>query len=154
MIYFYLVDYIYDDDRETSSSVEIANIYETFGPNVIRLLQGQQVNKLTNLEQAAISILEEFRNLDPDWYTLFTQGVVGHVEIAMELRSLKKNPVSLSLKDYWEARKIDTGGLWSANLVEYAHNYYLTPAQRAWEKIQLATNDMAQLCGIINDMFS
>ncbi len=154
MIYFCLVDYIYDDDRATSSTGEIANIHQDLAYNLICLLKGQLVNNSSNFEQAASNMLEELSNIDSDWYAVFTQQLREYLDAVITSRSLALDAASLSLEAYWEVREMDTGGFWSASLIEYAHDCYLTPSQRSLEKVKLATSDMTRLCGIINDLFS
>ncbi|MEM9214327.1 MAG: hypothetical protein AAGD25_08260 [Cyanobacteria bacterium P01_F01_bin.150] len=154
MVYFTLVDYIYDNDQGTTSARKIPNIYQNLVHNLIGLLKGQQENNSNNFEQAASSMLEEFSNVDPDWYVVFMQQLMTYLDAVIMSRSLALDATSLSLETYWEVRSMDTGGFWSANLIEYAHGCYLTPAQRSLEQVKLATSDMTRLCGTINDFFS
>ncbi|MEM7065227.1 MAG: terpene synthase family protein [Cyanobacteria bacterium P01_B01_bin.77] len=154
MIYFTLMDYIYDNYQGTNSAREIPSIYQNLVHNLISLLKGQQVNSPNNFEQAVSSMLEEFSNVDPDWHAVFMQRLREYLDAVITSRSLALDAANLSLEIYWEVRSIDTGGVWSASLIEYAHDCYLTPSQRSLEKVKLATSDMTRLCGTINDLFS
>ncbi len=151
MVYFFIFDHIYDTD--TSQSLSLIDLRERLAPNILRVIDGERCDA-DHFERAVTQIMSIFEDEDEQWSRGFRSRLSRYVEATLEGKDTARDRPQTTLEEYLELRQHDSGGLWSAYLIEYAHRLYLTPSKREHPDVVRASQLCMWTCSLMNDLFS
>ena len=151
MVYFFIFDHIYDTDTLPSS--QLGEIRSRLAPSVLASIDGRAGGS-SQIGRAIDEILLCFESEDAAWLAGFSSRLRRYVEATLAGKQAALTRPETSLEEYLEIREHDSGGLWSAYLIEYAHRRYLTPTQRAHPEVSYASRLCMWICSLLNDLFS
>ena len=151
MAYFFLFDYIYDVDSE---SPEISALRQGLSEEIPLLLEGQEPKDASPFGVALIEILSHIVGTDPAWRLAFLSELTKYVQDSVRSKELAPDSEKISIERYLKIRQRDSGVWWSAYLIEYANNHYLSESEHRSPEIQNLTRLSACCCSLLNDLFS
>lgn len=151
MVYFFIFDHIYDTD--TSPSSWLLDVRGRLARSIMEIIEGS-AHESDHFERAVTNIMGMFRSEDEAWLSGFRAQLLRYVEATLQGKDIARQSPQTSLEEYLELRQHDSGGLWSAYLIEYAHRRYLTPAQREHPDVVRASQQCMWVCSLLNDLFS
>ncbi|MEM9453407.1 MAG: hypothetical protein AAGF11_04460 [Myxococcota bacterium] len=167
MVYFFVFDHIYDTD--TSPSSWLLRVRQRLARNVARTIEGSAPGSVLgsapgpapgpapdpdHFELAIADIMAMFQSEDEAWLAGFSARLLRYIDATLLGKDTAQKRPQTSIEEYLEIRQHDSGGLWSAYLIEYAHRQYLTPEQRADPRVVRASQLCMWVCSLINDLFS
>ena len=152
MVYFFLFDHIYDVNGNNHPAIN--HLRTTLAEGISQILKGEPVTHQGDFVDAAAYIFEYFQGTDSDWLVSFKDELSQYMAATLRGKQMATDADRLTLDAYLDIRQHDSGGWWSAYLIEYAHNLYLTPAQRADNDVRAAVRECMFTCSLINDLFS
>ncbi|MEO1297559.1 MAG: hypothetical protein AAFW75_17600, partial [Cyanobacteria bacterium J06636_16] len=154
MTYFYLFDYIYDADFQQKES--ITAIRNHLAKDLISSLENQKPENCDRCDflKVIMEILANLKTTPHDWHVLFNAELKKYVRATVSGKLYAQEFPKLSLTDYLHVREKDCGGWWSANLIEYVNDLYLTSEERSQAEVVQLTRLCLWICSLINDLFS
>ncbi|MEM9004301.1 MAG: hypothetical protein AAGE59_12360 [Cyanobacteria bacterium P01_F01_bin.86] len=154
MASFYLFDHIYDADFQIPQG-RIA-IRSHLSGDLIASLEGREPrgNRQCGFLKSIREILACFSETPQDWHALFTTELKKYIRATVKGKQYAREFPQLSLWEYLHIREEDCGGWWSANLIEYVNDLYLTPEERSQIEVSKMTRLCIWICSLINDLFS
>lgn len=151
MVYFFIFDYIYDTD--TLPAAQLLEVRRRLAQNVLGAIRGIPC-QTDHFERALMHIIERFRQEAPDWLAGFSSQLARYIQATRQGKEAARKHPGMSIHTYLELRQYDSGGLWSAYLIEYAHQQYLPPKQRDHPDVVYASQLCMWTCSLLNDLFS
>lgn len=155
MVYFFVFDHIYDTD--TSPSSWLLRVRERLAGNIARTIEDPArgpAHEPDHFEAAIAEIMAMFQSEDEAWLAGFSARLLRYIDATLLGKDTARQRPQTSIEEYLEIRQHDSGGLWSAYLIEYAHRQYLTPEQRADPRVVRASQLCMWVCSLLNDLFS
>ena len=154
MTYFFLFDYIYDVDINQEKYIK--NIRDNLSQNLLLILNGQTLDKdnCCDFLKSIQEILGHFETTPDDWRGLFILELKKYIQATIRGKIYVRKYPKLSLSNYLKLREQDCGGWWSAYLIEYVHDLYLSPEERSQSDLVRLTRLCLWICSLINDLFS
>lgn len=154
MTYFFLFDYIYDVDVNQEKTINI--IQDNLSKNLLSTLNGQIFNEddCCDFLKSIQEILGHFKATPDDWHRLFMLELKKYIQATIRGKIYARKYPKLSLFNYLKLREQDCGGWWSAYLIEYVHDLYLSPEERSQSDLVRLTRLCLWICSLINDLFS
>lgn len=151
MVYFFIFDHIYDTD--TSPSSWLLEVRGRLARNIAGIIEGS-AHESDHFEEAITRIMGTFGSEDEAWRAGFSTHLLRYIEATLQGKDTARRFPETSIEEYLEIRQHDSGGLWSAYLIEYAHRQYLTPTQREHPDVIRASQLCMWVCSLLNDLFS